>query len=39
MKAVIVNEDHSLSWGEVDHPKIGDQGSTDQDFRNCYQQG
>ena len=25
MKAVIVNEDHSLSWGEVDHPKIGDQ--------------
>jgi len=24
MKAVIVNEDHSLSWGEVDHPKIGD---------------
>ena len=25
MKAVIVNEDHSLSWGEVDRPKIGDQ--------------
>ena len=25
MKAVIVNEDHSLSWGDVDHPKIGDQ--------------
>ena len=25
MKAVIVNEDHSLSWGEVDHPKIGPQ--------------
>ena len=25
MKAVIVNEDHSLSWGEVDYPKIGDQ--------------
>jgi len=25
MKAVIVNEDHSLSWGEVDQPKMGDQ--------------
>jgi putative PIG3 family NAD(P)H quinone oxidoreductase len=25
MKAVIVNEDYSLSWGEVDRPKIGDQ--------------
>ena len=24
MKAVIVNKDYSLSWGEVDHPKIGD---------------
>ncbi len=25
MKAVIVNKDHSLTWGEVDKPKIGDQ--------------
>lgn len=25
MKAVIVNEDHSLSWGEVDTPTMGDQ--------------
>ncbi|MBT6583860.1 MAG: alcohol dehydrogenase catalytic domain-containing protein, partial [Gammaproteobacteria bacterium] len=24
MKAVIINEDQSLSWGEVDHPNFND---------------